>query len=241
MRPQREPADELAGVFARLSGLLLTEQTVDGALRLLTSLASDTIAGSTGSGVTLMSPAGEPITSAATDAAVERLDAMQYEVDEGPCLDAWRNCSVARSGDLSAETRWPAWSPRAGDLGARSVLSAGLCIGGIPLGAIKVYSGNPDAYDEVSEDLLRRFASQAAIFVSNLRTVQAAKDLSDQLRDTLRGRETIAIARGVLMAREDLDADNAYRHLMRLSRRAHIPIRELAERIKAAPDSLDSV
>jgi GAF domain-containing protein len=239
VRPQRDPADELAGVFARMSGILLTEQTVDSALRLTTSLASDTIAGSTGSGVTLMSAEGRRITSAATDSTVERLDSMQYEVDEGPCIDAWRDGVVVRSDDLSAEKRWPAWSSRASDLGARSVLSVGLCIDDAPLGAIKVYSDTIDTYDEASEDLLHRFASQAAIFVSNLQTVQAAKNLSDELRETLRGRDAIAIARGVVMARKALDADSGYRHLMDLSRRVRIPVRELAERIISEPDRFD--
>jgi transcriptional regulator with GAF, ATPase, and Fis domain len=239
VRPQHDPADELAGVFARMSGILLTEQTVESALRLTTSLAGDTLAGSTGSGVTLMSAEGGRITSAATDSTVERLDSIQYEVDEGPCLDAWRDCAVVRSDDLSVEKRWPAWSSRASALGARSVLSVGLCIDDAPLGAIKVYSDTVDTYDEASEDLLHRFAAQAAIFVSNMQTVQAAKNLSGGLRETLMGRDAIAIARGVVMARKALDADSGYRHLMDLSRRARIPIRELAERIISEPHRFD--
>jgi AmiR/NasT family two-component response regulator len=107
------------------------------------------------------------------------------------------------------------------------------------LGAIKVYSDTVDTYDEASEDLLHRFASQAAIFVSNLQTVQAAKNLSGELRETLRGRDAIAIARGVVMARKALDADSGYRHLMDLSRRVRIPVRELAERIISEPDRFD--
>ena len=44
-------ADELAGVFARMSGLLLSEDTVATSLDLLGALAHETVAGSCGAGV----------------------------------------------------------------------------------------------------------------------------------------------------------------------------------------------
>jgi GAF domain-containing protein len=228
---RHDPADELAGVFARMSGMLLTEETVESALRLITSLANDTLAGSTGSGITVTTDAGDRITSAATDPIVERLDALQYKLDEGPCLTAWHDRTTVRSDDLSSEARWPVWSARAVQSGVQSVLSTALCTPDQALGAIKVYSTATSTYDEASEDILRRFAAQAAILVSNVQTVQAAKQLSAQLRETLREREVIAMARGLVMARKGLDPDAAYRHLIGLSRRARIPVRELADRI----------
>ncbi|MGY4646510.1 GAF and ANTAR domain-containing protein [Mycobacterium sp. URHB0021] len=231
MRPQHDSADELAGVFARMSGMLLTEQTVDTALRLITSLAKDTLVGSTGSGITLMSTTGGRMTSAATEPIVERLDALQYDLDEGPCLTAWHDRAIVCSDDLSSEERWPVWSARASAAGARSVLSAAICTADRALGAIKVYSTAVATFDGTSQDILGRFADQAAILVSNLQTVEAAKQLSAQLQETLRGREVIAIARGVVMARKQLDHDAAYRYLISLSHRARIPVRQLAERI----------
>jgi GAF domain-containing protein len=233
MMPQHDPADELTGVFARMSGMLLTEETVSSALRLITSLANDTLAGSTGSGITLMTDAGDKVTSSATDPIVERLDALQYDLDEGPCLTAWHDRTIVRSDDLSSDARWPAWTARARRAGVQSVLSAALCTPDQALGAIKVYSTAASTYDGASEDILRRFAAQAAILVSNVQTVQAARQLSAQLRETLRDREVIAMARGMVMARKGLDSDAAYRHLIGLSRRSRIPVRELANRITA--------
>jgi hypothetical protein len=116
-------------------------------------------------------------------------------------------------------------------MGARSVLSAAVYTADQALGAIKVYSTAAAAYDETSEDILRRFAEQAAIFVSNVQTVEAGRALSASLRETLRAREVIAIAKGLVMARKGLDHDAAYRHLMALSHSARIPVRQLAERI----------
>jgi GAF domain-containing protein len=243
MQPREEPTrsvgDELAAVHARLSGILLTEQTMETALHLITSLAKDTVAGSLGSGVTLMGADGQPGTSAATDPLVDTLDQLQYEVGDGPCLAAWASSSIVRSDDLSAERRWPAWSPRAADMGLRSVLSTPMEAGGASWGAVKVYSETVDAYDERAEDLLRRFADQAAIFVSNVHTAKSAQRFGDELKATLRSRDVIATARGMIMARKSFDSDRAYRHLIWLARRARIPLSELAERMVASPTRPD--
>ena len=60
----RGPADELAGAFARMSGVLLTEATVASALFTVTCLAGKAIFGSTGSGVALIDAEGRRTTSA---------------------------------------------------------------------------------------------------------------------------------------------------------------------------------
>jgi GAF domain-containing protein len=243
MQPREEPTrsvgDELAAVHARLSGILLTQQTMETALQLITSLARDTLPGSLGSGVTLMRADGQPGTSAATDPLVDTLDQLQYQVGEGPCLAAWASSAIVKSDDLSTERRWPTWSSRAADLGMRSVLSTPMDAGGASWGAVKVYSEAVGAYDERAEDLLRRFADQAAIFVSNVHTAKSAQRFGDELKATLRSRDVIATARGMVMARRNFDTDRAYRHLIWLARRAHIPLSELAERIVASPTRPD--
>ena len=244
MQPRHDPlrsvGDELAAVQARLAGILLTEQTMQTALHLITSLAADTLPGSVGSGVTLMQADGRPGTSAATDALVDELDQLQYEVGDGPCLMAWATSAAVRSDDLAAEARWPAWSPRAADLGMRSVLSAPMEAGEASWGAVKVYSATANAYDERSEDLLRRFASQAAIFVSNVHTAQSARRIGDELKDTLRSRDVIATARGMMMARKRIDSTEAHRQLLFLAQRAGILVSELAERLVASADRPDT-
>jgi GAF domain-containing protein len=233
--PPRSVGDELAAVHARLAGILLSEQTMQSALQLITSLARDTLAGSLGAGVTLMRADGLAATSAATDPLVDALDQLQYQLEEGPCLTAWATSAVVRSDDLSVERRWTTWSPRAAELGVRSVLSTPMEAGGASWGAVKVYSETAGAYDERSEDLLRRFADQAAIFVSNVQTAQSAQRIGDELKETLRSRDVIATARGMVMARRRIDSERAHRQLLWLARRARIPLSELAQRMMASP------
>jgi GAF domain-containing protein len=225
--------DELAAIHARLAGILLNEQTVQTALQLITSLARDTLPGSIGSGVTLLLTDGRPASSASTDTLVQNLDRLQYGLEEGPCLTAWATSEVVRSDDLTADERWPIWTPQAVNLGARSVLSAPMEAGGTSWGAIKVYSATTGTYDESADDLLRRFADQAAIFVANVHTAQSTKSMGEDLKETLMGREVISTATGIVMAHKGLDYDSAFRQLVSLSRSARLSLRELAERMVA--------
>jgi GAF domain-containing protein len=228
-RPAFTVGDELAAVYARLSGILLTEQTVETALQLITSIARDTLAGSLGAGVTLLGADGRPTTSASTASLIDDLDRLQYGLGEGPCLTAWASSTVVKSNDLAAEQRWPLWSPQAVALGVRSVLSASLEAGDTSWGAIKVYAQAAQAYDERAEDLLRRLADQAAIFVSNVHTARSAQRIKHDVEATLRSRDVIATATGVVMSRKNLEYEPAYRHLLSLARETRTPLKELAE------------
>ncbi|MFE2123539.1 GAF domain-containing protein [Rhodococcus aetherivorans] len=235
MAPPQDPAPEAwAAAFARMSGVLLSEQTVTTVLELITSLATDTLPGSVGAGVTLLGEDGSRRTSAATGPVVERLDALQYELGEGPCVTASQDRVIVRADDLTAERRWPLWSPRAARDGMRATLSAPLLHADRSLGAIKVYSTRPHDYTAASEDLLRRFAAQAAILLANMHTLAAAERLGEQLTAALHDREVIATAKGMLMLREHLDAEQATRRLLELSAHRRKPVRAVAAALVAA-------
>ncbi|MGW3482904.1 GAF domain-containing protein [Rhodococcus indonesiensis] len=232
--PQESAPDAWAAVFARMSGVLLSEQTVTTVLKLITSLAKDTLPGSAGAGVTLLGEGGSRRTSAATGPVVERLDALQYELGEGPCVTASHDGVVVRVDDLTEERRWPRWSPRAAREGMRATLSAPLLHADRCLGAIKVYSTRPHDYTAASEDILRRFAAQAAILLANMHTLAAAEQLGEKLTEALRTRDVIATAKGMLMLREHLDSEQAARRLLELSASRRVPVREVATAIVAS-------
>src|SRR3954467_20789 len=108
--PQRLPlGDELAGVFARMSGLLLSEETVETSLSLLSSLARETVPGATGAGGAVIDERGRR-SSGSTDARVREADNLQYELDEGPCLAAAATRELIWIDDLETDGRWPAWA-----------------------------------------------------------------------------------------------------------------------------------
>jgi GAF domain-containing protein len=222
-------ADELSAVFARMSGLLLSEETVSTALRLVTSLAAETIPGTAGAGVTLVDDRGRKTTAAASDPLVERADSLQYELDQGPCLTAWADRMLVRVDDIATDPRWPEWSAAAAPLGLRASLSTPLVAGDVALGALKVYADAPGAYDPRAEAVLTMFAAQAAILLANVQSYQNAERVSDDLRGALRSRDVLGMAKGVLMARDGVDEETAFAMLADTAQREHKKLRDVAQ------------
>ncbi|HET6392120.1 MAG TPA: GAF and ANTAR domain-containing protein [Blastococcus sp.] len=206
-------ADELAGVFARMSGLLLSEETVETALGVLSALAQETVPNSTGAGVSLIDRRRRR-SSGSTDPRVQAADGLQYEYDEGPCLAAATDRVFVRVDDLAGDRRWPRWTAAALDLGLRSAMSAPLIAGDRPLGAIKVYADEAHAFDEHSGQLLTLFSAQAAILVANLQHQERAQRLSGGMREAFRTRDLVCTAKGVLMGRHAVDEATAFGMLL---------------------------
>jgi GAF domain-containing protein len=223
-------AEELTRVYARMSGFLLSEETVQTALDLVTSLALDTIVGAVGAGVTLLDSEGRKESAGATSDLVAAADDLQYELDDGPCLTACRQNTIVRIDDLERDDRWPRWREQALPLGVRSTLSAPLGTPRRVLGALKIYGSQPGAFDDRSVQLLTRFAEQATILLSNVTTLNKAERLSENLQQALRTRNAIALASGVLMERHHLNEEQAFLRLVESSRQQH---RELADEAAA--------
>jgi hypothetical protein len=200
-------------------------------LRQITSAAKESFPGSAGAGITLLDPNGDRVTAAATDALVERADALQYELGQGPCLAAWEQRTVVCVHDLEREDRWPDWVRAVTGTGLRSSLSAPLTTDGEALGALKVYGSEPAVHGKREEHLLTMFATQAAILLANVRTAEDAERISDDLKDALRGRDVIALAKGILMARDSADERAAFLMLTDRAQRRRMTLREAAEHL----------
>lgn len=228
MSRQLPLADELATVFARLSGLVPSAHTLRTALELVTALAAEVLPGTAGAGITLMDARGARVTAAATDAVVERADALQYELGEGPCLAAWAQQRTVRVDDVSTDDRWPRWTTAVLGTGLRSSLSAPLVAGDHTLGAIKVYSSEADNFWADAERVLQMFAAQAATLVRDVDAAERAREVSDDLRALVRRRDTVSIAKGILMDRERVDEEDAFVMLIALSRRQGTDVHDAA-------------
>src|SRR3954454_9612039 len=228
----QQEASDLGVLLAEMGAVLLTAETLETAVTLVTRLATAAIPGSAGAGVTLVDSRGRR-TTGASDPFVEEADALQYGLDAGPCLTAWRDQVPVRIDDVEHETRWPQWTAAVTDLGIASVLSVPLLAGPDCLGAIKVYAREPAAYDAHAEALLSLFAQQAAILLANTRTVVNARQLTGQLTEALVNRDLIAQAKGMLMAQGAADVHAPFGMLVAASQRSSINVHEVARRVVA--------
>ena len=106
-----ERAVDLSFALVELSGLLLDSDSLEQTLQRVVDLAVRTMPGCTGASVTLVD--GErPVTAAQTDDVALAVDAAQYDVGDGPCLDAARR-RRRNSVDLRAAKQEFRSSPRA--------------------------------------------------------------------------------------------------------------------------------
>ncbi len=227
------PGVDLSTALNQMAGLMLSRETVDTALDLVTTLAATTTAGTLGAAVTIVDEHGKR-TRAASNAAVERADALQYELDEGPCLTAWRTRELVRIDDTTADGRWPRWNEAVSRLGVRSVVSAPLLVGEESIGAMKVYCERPMNYGPHDEHVMRLLSGQAAILLANTQSLQEARRLSRQLTEALASRDAIARATGVLLAQGATGEQEAFATLAASARRADRPVQDVAHALVAA-------
>ena len=221
---------ELSGALTQMAGLVLSRETVDSALALVTRLAAETTSGTVGAGVTIVDERGRR-TKAASDRVVEQADALQYELDEGPCLTARTSRQLTRIDDTRTDRRWPSWCAAVAQLGIRSVLSVPLLVGAEAVGAIKVYSDQPANYGERDMRVMALFAEQAAILLANTQSLQEARRLSRQLTDALSSRDMIARATGVLLAHGAADEQTAFVLLADAARRSGETVHDVAREL----------
>lgn len=164
-------------------------------------------------------------THATSTDELRQVDALQHELDEGPCLDALRKDQTVVSNDLSTDDRWPTWGPEVVErLGMRSSVSYRLYSNDKDLGALNLYGKEASAF--TAEDIHDGLALAAHVGVA-----LAAAQQVEQLEKALSGRTVIGQATGILMERFDLAPDRAFSVLSRMSQQKNLKLRVLAEQI----------
>ena len=99
------------------------------------------------------------MTNAWTDDAIVELDQVQFELDEGPCLDAVCEGFAYWAHDLAFDPRWPTFRVRALEFGLRSTLAVPLSVPAIC--ALALYSRTPGVFNDVVRAQSSRFATNA--------------------------------------------------------------------------------
>ncbi|WP_336714841.1 GAF and ANTAR domain-containing protein [Arthrobacter sp. USHLN218] len=226
--------NEFAVAVGRVRGLLLTEETAGHAVTLLAEAAKGTVPAASGAGVTLIRN-GQPTSTGYTGDIVRRADALQYDLQQGPCLTAWASGAIIRVDDTRTEPRWPRWSQLAAELPLLSCVSVPLVHGREHIGALKVYSERPGAFSSATEELLVRLSSAITALLMHIQTSYTPRRMGDELHQALRGRDMISMAKGILMERHGLDEEQAHRRLLQLSARSGQPLQHAAESVISAP------
>jgi len=238
----------LTHAFRRVARELFIIGSTEATLHRMVSLAVDIIPGADYAGVTRMDKRAVT-TPAWSDQLVLRIDEEQYALDQGPCLSAIRLHGTFESDDLGADERWPVFGPRAAEMGIESLLSFRLHTSSeddeikqdatarphepdaVTLGALNLYARDRDAFGDADHRTGTLFAAYASVALEAAEAYTDARAQAEGLQIALESRDVIGQAKGILMAREHVTAEEAFEILRTTSQHLNVKLRELAARV----------
>ncbi len=217
------PAD-VAAALAEAAKTIDHPTSVEETLDAIVHAARDTIPGLEHVGISILHRNGRIETKAGTDQLVWELDDLQYDINQGPCVDAVRSDPIMYLADARHDNRWPDYLPKAVEKGLRSQLALRLFNEDETLGGINMYSTTGCGLPPEAIQLAELFAAHASIALGR-------KRFEHQLTEAVASRQVIGTAVGILMERYKITEDRAFQFLVRTSRTSNHKVRLIAQEL----------
>jgi hypothetical protein len=198
---------------------------LDRTLSEIVQAAVSTVPGADAGGISMTS-GGEITSRNPTGAGVTKLDRLQSELREGPCIAAMEDppddgtvvVTDLAGGDAS---RWPHFAPHAVDAGYRSMLSCELTASSRLRAALNLYAAEPEAFDAEARLTAALFAVQAAVLLYGSEQAQ-------YLQRAVDSRDLIGQAKGILVERFGVGSDEAFQMLVKSSQDTNMKLVDVA-------------
>ena len=176
-------------------------------------------------GISTVDRKGRAHTRATAGDLVHTLDAVKYDVDEGPCVNTLRGADVVVAPHLGEDGRWPHYTPTAVKNGVKAQLAIKLYLDEEgTMGGINLYSTTSSTVDPEAEPIAELFATHAALALGNARE-------KETLNEALQTRQVIGTAIGIVMERYQFSAERAYECLLRASSVGNLKLRDVAQEL----------
>lgn len=227
-------AIEPDAAFGELARIDLRDQSLTATLRQIAELAKRAIPGVDETSVTVINN-GRAKTMVFTSPLAVQLDERQYSSGFGPCLDAAATGATIVLRHRDDRPLYPEFTRAALRAGITHTAAVALLVPHRAAGALNLYTAGPEPFTPAAITFAERFAGYAAVAVSNADHVDDAEELAHQLQEAMRSRAVIEQAKGILMGRHGLSADDAFRRLAKQSQDTNTRLRDLAARIVANP------
>ena len=175
---------------------------------------------------------GRTRTVAATDDVAREIDAMEYALGDGPCLDAIDESEPDQHicSDLTTGSRWPKLAATILErTEVRGMAGFRIRQDGQKVGALNVFSDTPGALTDHSLE-------QAIMLTAFASVAMAALDRGEEATTLRRGLESnreIGKAIGLLMAMHEIDDDQAFQMLSKVSQEMNIKLAQVATQVIA--------
>jgi GAF domain-containing protein len=218
--------DQIGEGLAEAARTIGRQDSLEDTLQAIVETAQRSLSAFHDVGISTTDREGRVTTRAATSQLVWDLDSLQYELGEGPCVDAIRGVAVVSVPSIRHDQRWPHYTERAvKEHGLRSQLAVRLWLDDEgTVGGLNIYSTTSDSVPEEDVRLAELFAAHAAVAFGKAQTIE-------DLTKALESRRIIGQAVGLLMAEYEIDDDAAFAFLRRASSYANVKLRDVAARI----------
>lgn len=215
---------DLGRALAEATRGFFRPSSVEDTFRAVTKSVTALLAGADSADVLIIAGRNKFQSHAPTSDLPVRLDLLQEEMNEGPCVDAARRDVLVRCDDFSTDTRWPSFGPKAVEAGIRSSLSFQLYTSEDTIGALNVFGRLPDAFTKDDEEVGSMLATNAALAVY-------AANKTQQFDSALASRDLIGQAKGMLMERYRIGSAQAFGLLSKISQDSNTPLAVLAANV----------
>ena len=186
--------------------------------------AARIVPAATDAGVIVTDPDRSLRTVFATGAVPLALDELQTRVGTGPCLTAARKQIVVRIHDVAADSRWAEFRAAAVERGVGSMLCVPLYVDEELLGTLSLYGDQPDAFRNDAEPVARLLATLSAVALAD--AFHRAR-----MERALHNRDVIGQAKGILMHRHAVPADEAFAMLRAHSQNTNRKLMAVVQRV----------
>jgi GAF domain-containing protein len=227
--PERERVLEL-------QDLIISSESVAEFLGHLSSLAAATLSRESGStvevGVTLKRRRRTDTVAGSSPHAV-KLDRIEQQLGDGPCIEALRVKSTILLGDVRSDPRWPAYQAELEKIGCYSTLGVPLEIGEDSSAALNFFTGHTNVFTDAVVREAEDFADIAGRALRLAVRLGSAQNLADDLKAAMQSRTSIDLACGVIMGQNRCSQEEGMAILAKVSSHRNQKLRVVAEEMLA--------
>ncbi len=218
--------DTLADIF---QSLVRSMMGGNGTLELdsVVEYARSGVPGADHASITMVVRGRQPETLGATSSLALEADQLQYELHEGPCMEALGQSDLVWVNDLARDNQFPQFAPQAVRLGVRSMLSTRLFLAENDRAGLNLYSQQPSAFSSSDLPMAAIFASYASLLLMN----RLHEDKVMRLERALESNREIGVAMGILMAQERWSQTEAFERLVTSSQHLNRRLRDIAAEV----------
>jgi GAF domain-containing protein len=180
--------------------------------------AAKQLFGADGAGLMLVDAEGQLRWASASDQTAQNVEDGQERLAQGPCAVAFSQRLPAAIRNIKLEPDWQEFAQVLVSEGICAALSVPVELDGEVIGTLDIYVGQPRDWDPSEVAALQAYAGLVASLLNAATTAQVKGRLADQLQAALEHRWLIEQAKGVIMGREELDAQAAFERLRSAAR-----------------------